>query len=130
MPSLSVIKAVTNLRFQDKFTVYRRVETVTNQGLSTTVSTAIPNIYGVVTQEPGNALTQGADSEYQEDIIGIISRFQFQGPTDLNPETKPDQILLADGNTYEVTNIQAFSRFGPGFCEITAGSIANLDKPG
>lgn len=110
------------------FTVIRRSEIVSNFGLSTVRSKSIPNVRGSVQPTGENSLVREAAFDVQAKTIKVITTFRLRGvSTQAGANYKPD-LILWNGDYYEVRVINDYSQFGGGFIDAECTSIDYVDQ--
>src|ERR1700679_2914920 len=101
------------------FTVLRRQETVNAFGESTVVVASIPAV-GSVQPEGDNDLIREEGQDAQPKTIIVVTPFRprgvAKGPS--KSRFKPD-IVLWEGNYFEVVHLEGFGDFGFGFTKAT-----------
>lgn len=125
MPNLDVSEVLLDPDIADVFDVVRRAEAVGDDGRATTKDSTYRNIIGVVTTaEPGAAEIKD-DGQMMPRKISVVTLFRLRGPAS---GVQPDQIIIG-GVTFTVTEVLPFTRFGRGFVEVVATSIAPTSRP-
>jgi hypothetical protein len=109
------------------FTVIRRQEIVNNFGESVVIEQRIPGLAGSVQPSGDNSLIREDAYDAQADSIHVACVFRLRGVAQVNnTRFKPD-IILWNGNTYEVMVVNSWDQFGQGFIDAEATSIKYLD---
>jgi hypothetical protein len=121
MPQLDVSFMTMDPMFSDLFTVIRRDEVLVN-GRAATRETHYPDTVGVVTYEPVS-FERREDGQMAPRTIFVATKFQMRG---IGPGVQPD-LIVHNGTTYQVNQINPYSRFGQGFYEVTASSNTAVD---
>jgi hypothetical protein len=130
MPTIDVTEVLTDTDVAAQvFGVLRRQEIVNNFGEST-VLVSTTNAVGSVQPKGDQSLMREDGYDVQVDSIVVVSTFRLQGVTKgaNNTQYKPD-IIVWQNNFYEVISPSNWSAFGPGFIEVEATSIHNIDGP-
>ena len=111
------------------FIVLRRQETVNNFGESTPTTAKIPAI-GSVQPEGENDLIREEGQDAQSKTIIVVTAFRLRGVAKgpNNTRFKPD-IVLWEGNYFEVISLKGWGDFGFGFVEATCTSVHYVDTP-
>lgn len=126
MPSLDVSDAF-DPSFFDTFDLHRRVETVTNHGRSSVVTTITPDQLGVVEASSPNDLERWPEADVSLKSINIITKVRLQlastpGPAD--GETYKADVVYWAGNYYQVGYVDDYSRYGEGYIFAIAQTTA------
>jgi hypothetical protein len=136
MPLINQSVAITNPMNVDRFSVNRRVQTVSNSGLASTTSTITTPVFGVVYPTNENDLKLFPDLRITEKCITVITRFALRATaeTSTNPPVtfQPDIVvwpLPIGGNNFLVRGLLDWSQYGPGFVLAICSSIDLLDLP-
>ena len=111
------------------FTVLRRQQQVNNFGEMTWLTQRIPAV-GSIQPTGDNQLIRQEGADAQADTIQIVTSFRLRGVASgpNNTQFKPDMILW-QGNFYEVFVINSWSDFGRGLIDATATSVKYIDGP-
>ena len=106
----------------DVFTVQRRAEVVGDNGVAVlSITNTYPGVTGVVTPASRNDLERLADDQRMNTMITITSHFAMRGA--VSGEGIPDWVVW-NGDTYQVTDVQSYQRYGLGFTVSVCGLIA------
>jgi hypothetical protein len=116
MPLLDVSDVLDDPDFADDSLIcMRNPQTMGEDGRAISVPVPIP-FSGVVTAMSGQELLRKPDGEYNQGTISIVTRFLlYTGNTALSAD-----VVVWNGNSYTVTQIDDYSRYGSGFCQATA----------
>jgi hypothetical protein len=113
----------------DTFTVLRRIETVSQFGISSSRVTAIPNVVGSVQPTGDNSLIREDAYDAQAKTIKVFTSFRLRGVSaDGSGTYKPDQIVW-NGDVYEVKVLDDYTQFGGGMTEAECVQIAYNGPP-
>ena len=133
MPDLDVSELLEDPDLADTFNVIRRQNVIGNDGVGTVVPTTFPCVVGVVTVAGNNALQRLPESQMFGKTISVATTFRLRGAsTDQQGiQYQPDLVVwpISNGNTFIVSDLQDWSRFGAGFVEATCASINWSDLP-
>lgn len=124
MPQLDVSCVLSDPMLADRFYVTRRAEAIGDNGRSSLTLKKTGPYIGVITQGDPAKLVRSDDSQHVPRVISLVSKTKtlhgaIQG-------YQPDIISWA-GTDYLVTDCLPYHRFGAGFYETTAQSMAASD---
>lgn len=125
MPDLDVSFVLDDPMFNDPFTVTRRTETPGPKGRPVIGSELIPDLSGVITAENPADLMRTPEGQMMPRRIFCASRFIMRGPS----TGYQADIINWDGARYLVQAVLNYSRYGEGFCEVIAETMAAIDAP-
>lgn len=105
------------------FSVIQRVETVNPlNGRSTTTSTQIDGLVGVITNGAPGTNGRSAEAQMSSRVIGVITQFRLRAAAD---GVQPD-VVLHLGSRFTVKQVDPWTHFGSGFvvatCELEEAS--------
>lgn len=111
------------------FTVIRRQEIVNDFGESTVVKAQIPAVGSVQPEGENDLLREDAFDAMAKTII-VVTSFRLRGVAKGPNKSrfKPD-IVLWEGNYFEVVELKGWGDFGFGFVEATCTSVHYVDDP-
>lgn len=125
MTLISVDELLSDPDLMDVFDVVRSVETVDSHGNSTVTPTTYKNQRGAVYPTGNNVLTRLADAQLGLNTITVVTKFKlFLAATGY----QADQLVWR-GDTYIVKEVNNWNRYGAGFVEAVATSIALTQLP-
>ena len=123
MPVLDLSDALLEPTFQDYFTVQRRMETVSNGGLSTVKRSSFA-ANGVITMASGNELDREPEEQHQGKSIHIVTRARLTG---VAPGFQPD-IIVWHGDNFIVRKVEDYSGYGRGWLQVECTSVDFVDQ--
>lgn len=124
MPFLDVSSVLLDPDFADRFTVIRRVESVSDYGRRVLSLTNLPAV-GVVTMASPDDLKRVPEGQTFDRTLSIVSKFPFFGAS---VGYQPDLVLWY-GDLYIVVALDPYPQFGAGFSQVIVGSIDLQDLP-
>lgn len=125
MPYLDVSDVLLDPMIADRFTVKRRVQSVSAHGRTSITTTEIPNVVGVVNAASPNDLERLDDSQRMGRHLSIVTKYRLVGPA---PGLQPDLIHWG-GDDFIVQTIDPYPQYGQGFVQAIVGSINIIDQP-
>lgn len=125
MPDLDVSDVLFDPMLSTTFDVVREAESVDSKGRTVQTPTTFSAVVGVITQEDPADLIKLPESEMVPRRIFGATTFAVRGAT---TGFQPDKIVYA-GDTYTVTRVMPYSRYGPGIFEFIATSMNATDNP-
>ena len=124
MVQLDVTEVLVDPSLADTFQVWRRKETVSGYGRSST-SVLVLDAVGVITAATEDDLDRADDRQTMQRSIIVVSKFPLRGPA---PGYQPD-LILWNGDYYVVEKIDPYVRFGPGFVQAQAQEFDYVGEP-
>jgi len=114
----------------DTFTVLRRREVVSQNGVSTVQVNEVPDVLGSVQPTGDNSLIREESLDAQAKTIKVITTFRLRGPSQTTSEAeyKPDQIVWR-GDTYEVKVLDDWTEYGGGMVEAECSQVTYVGTP-
>ena len=131
MAQIDVSSALLSIMLYSSFTVQRRVQVVNTFGESTNPNTQSIPTGGVVNASTPADLERLPETERTNKSITIITNFQLRSVFSQSSGANqylPD-IVLWNGDSFVVKNLEDFSNYGPGFISAIAQSIDSVDAP-
>lgn len=114
----------------EAFSVIRRQQAVDNNGIMSTVNTAVPNVRGQVTPTGDNSLVREEAFQTQSKSISVITSYRLRGASkDENGVQWQPDLVLWKGDYYIVREIKDWSQYGAGLIEADCTSIDFVDQP-
>ena len=124
MPHIDMSEALLDIDMLDTFSVIRRAETVSTSGFNSFTPTTFAGVRGVVT--PGDSsLTRDADQQNASKTLTVTAPFYFRGES---VGYQPDLVLWG-GDYFVVMSIEDYTKYGPGWTQVTCNSIDYVDNP-
>lgn len=112
MPLLDVTEILIDPDLADTFSVIRTTTSTNSSGIASSgPARTYSNVVGVITWDDGTILERAAEGVMIKGRITICTKFIL---TDGDQLYDADQIVW-NGNTYTVSKVDSYSRFGPGF---------------
>lgn len=119
MPLLDMSDVLSDPDFLDfSLICTRNAQTVGSDGLAVIASKQMP-FAGVVAATSGQDLRRRSDGEMNVGEISIITKFLL---IDGRPGNTAD-VVTWNGNTYTVTNVEDYSKYGRGFVAATCDLV-------
>lgn len=114
----------------DAFTVIRRLEVVSQYGLSSSRLKHIPGVLGSVQPTGDNSLIREDAYDAQAKTLKIITSFRLRGVSQsAGPSSyKPDRVLW-NGDYYEVRVVDDWTLFGGGMVEAECVQVTYVGTP-
>lgn len=131
MPSLD-LSAAFRPEMLDTFAVIRRPEEVNDHGESEVDDEDPVETVGVVTFASPTQLERLEDEDRMGRVISVVTQYKLRAASrEPGQDWKPDQIEwpVDSGELYEVKDIQPYVRYGSGFVQALAASIAAIEAP-
>lgn len=120
MPDLDVSEILTDPEFLDSTLVcVRSVQTVGTDGIAVLAQTKTA-FAGVVTQDGGEVLRRIAAGERITGSIAVVTRFSLLAGSPTNTA----DVVQWGGNSYTVSQVSDYSRYGAGFVEAICDLVA------
>jgi hypothetical protein len=129
MPEIDVTEALIGVDIAaERFEVIRRQETVNTFGEST-ITNSYFRVLGSIQPLGEQGLLREEGQDAQAKSIKVICIFRLRGVSvdPMNKQYKPD-IVVWNGNTYEVKNLEDYSSYGAGMIEAECTSINYIDN--
>lgn len=124
MPLLDVSFMTEDPMLADSFTVQRRDDVVGQNGRTTpTITETFEGVVGVITQQDPADLMRNDDGQMIRRQIFVASKFRFRGPT----AGHQADLIIYQGDTFTITHVLSYSRFGAGTVEVIAVSMTAVD---
>ncbi len=131
-PFLDVSDVLLDPDFADTVTVLRRAQTVDIHGRAVITESSIPNVLGVVTLLDPNKLVRTPEYTQAPRTISFVTKARLYGPAEVpgsgGSVYQPDYIQW-EGNTFLVTSVLPYTRYGAGFVEATAEQNDYVSTP-
>lgn len=124
MPTLDVSDVLLDPDIADRFTVFRRAQSVSAYGRTITTPTRFDGVVGVVNSAGKNDLARLAETQLQGRHLSIVTRWRLRG---VSKDYQPDIIFWQD-NYYLVQLLDPYPQYGQGFVQAVVGSIDSTDK--
>jgi galactose-6-phosphate isomerase len=129
MPMINVASVLTSPMLMDTFAVNRRTQVVSGFGIASTTSQPFNGLSGVVYPSNENELKRLPDTQVQSKAITVITRFALRGEAQVSgTEFQPD-IVVWNGNSFLVRDVQDWGRYAAGFVNAICTSIDLVDQP-
>ena len=125
MPDLSVDEVFASHMLSDDIVVFRRSETIGDNGRSVIAVSETFATWGVVVPGAPDDLERGSDKQFMRKTLSITTPFRLQGPAD---GFQPD-IVSWHGDSFIVTNVSDYTGFAGGFVVATVQSVDFIDQP-
>ena len=126
-PQLDVSAALTNPYTLDVFNVLRRPETINVFGESSVAEQqTFENVYGIVTPDGDASLARSAEMQTQVKVLSVISRFALRGNREASGTNFQPDLVVWDGNSYIVRNVEDYSRYAAGFVKASCELIDSV----
>jgi hypothetical protein len=123
MPTLDVTDVLDSPEFVDVFTVIRRSQIITDEGLAQDTPQTFANVGGVVVPNNDVSLNFLPEAEHLQGSISIYTRFRLSdGKSGIDAD-----LVNWSGREYIVVTTGDYSRFGQGF--IRAVAALNVVNP-
>ncbi len=130
MPDLDITDLLTDPDLTDTFTVIRRLQVVNGFGEVTVTPTTFTNLRGAVFPAGDNSLARQDAFQTQSKSITVATQFRLRGISQdkTGAQYQPD-IVVWNGDNYEVRSLSDFSNYGAGFTQADCVSVDLLDLP-
>lgn len=127
MPFLDVSSVLLDPQFADTYSVTRREQTVGNDGLVATSNTTVNNIVGVFTMASPNDLERLDDHQRMGRVMSLITQYRLRGPSLTGSKQWQPDIITFLGDTFVVSTVEPYTRYGAGFVQAIITSIDAID---
>lgn len=130
MPMMDMRTALLDPYLVDRFTVIRRQEVVSSNGISVLSTTSTLNVAGVVTAGNPSKLDRQPNMDISDKWIDVVTQFPLYAESEsgANTEYKPD-IIQWHGNNYIVKTLADYSSYGPGFVSVQCALMDSQATP-
>ena len=111
MPTLDFSDVILSPELNDRFSVIRRTETVSDlTGRGTITEAQTDNLIGIVTFGAGGN-KRDEDAQNASRTLNVITKFRLR---EAAPSVQPD-VILYDGQRFTITKVEPWHRTGSGF---------------
>lgn len=127
MPSLDLSDAYLEPSFLDTITVVRRAQNNDTNGRVQTTN-AYFSTYANIDAASPDQLERLPEQEYQGKTLSIVTKFRLRGASAQGTQSYQPDIILYEGDSYVVSLIDDYSRYGPGWIQAIATSTNWVDQ--